>query len=60
MATGYCGGPNTTKPVYFFQKSQDDDRAITIHSVTDSGDDAVDVNLFTMSGGSITDTVTEL
>lgn len=57
MATGYCGGSNTTKPVYFFQKSQDDDRAITIHSVTDSGDDAVDVNLFTISGGSITDNV---
>ena len=60
MATGYCGGSNTTKPVYFFQKSQDDDRAITIHSVTDSGDAAVDVNLFTISGGSITDTVTVL
>lgn len=60
MATGYCGGTNTTKPVYFFQKSQEDDRAITIHSVTDSGDDAVDVNLFTITGGSITDTVTEL
>lgn len=57
MATGYCGGSNTTKPVYCFQKSQDDDRAITIHSVTNSGDDAVDVNLFTITGGSITDSV---
>ena len=60
MATGYCGGSNTTKPVYCLRQSKNNGNFITIHTVTNSGDGAVDINPNTISGGSIADNVIQI
>ena len=60
MATGYCGGSNTTKPVYCLQQSRNNGNFITIHTVTNSGDGAVDINPNTISDGNIADNVIQI
>lgn len=58
MATGYCGGTNTTNPVYCLTQSNNGN--FTIHTVTKSGDGAVEIDPGVVSFGSIEDTVTQL
>lgn len=60
MATGYCGGSNTTKPIYCLRQSRNNGNFITIHTVTNSGDGAVDVNPNTISDGNIADNVIQI
>lgn len=60
MATGYCGDSNTTKPVYCLRQSRNNGNFISIHTVTNSGDGAVDINPNTISGGSIADNVIQI
>ena len=60
MATGYCGGTNTTKPVYCLTQSTNNNGNFIIHTVTNSGDGAVEIDPGVVSFGSIEDTVTKL
>ena len=60
MATGYCCGTNTTKPVYCLTQSTNNNGNFTIHTVTNSGDGAVEIDPGVVSFGSIEDTVTKL
>ena len=57
MATGYCGGTNTTKPVYCLTQSINNNGNFTIHTVTNSGDGAVEIDPGVVSFGSIEDNV---
>lgn len=56
MATGYCGGTNTTKPVYCLNKSKNNDNLI-IHTVTNSGNGSVEIDTGAISSPYIADDV---
>lgn len=58
MATGYYGGANTTKPVYSLTQSNNGD--LTIHTVTNSGVEAVDIDTGAISFPNITDNVIQI
>ena len=56
MATGYCGGTNATKPVYCLTQSENNGN-LTIHTVTNSGDGAVEIDPSVVSFPHIDDNV---
>lgn len=56
MATGYCGGTNATNPVYCLTQSENNGN-LTIHTVTNNGDGAVEIDPGVISFPSITDNV---
>lgn len=56
MATGYCGSTNATNPVYCLTQSENNGN-LTIHTVTNSGDGAVEIDPGVVSFPSITDNV---
>ena len=59
MATGYCGGTNATKPVYCLTQSKNNGN-LTIHTVTNSGDGAVEIDPTVVSFPHITDNVIQI
>ena len=59
MATGYCGGTNATNPVYCLTQSKNNGN-FTIHTVTNSGDGAIEIDPGVVSFGSITDSVLQI
>lgn len=60
MATGWCGGTNSSKPVYYLEQSTEESNRIIIHSVTNSGDEAVNIGSNAISEGGIIDTVLQI
>ena len=56
MATGYCGGINTCKPVYCLTQSKNNGNLI-IHTITNSGDGAVEIDIGALSFPYIADDV---
>ena len=60
MATGYCGSTNTTNPVYCLTQSTNNNGNFTIHTVTNSGDGAVEIDPGVVSFGSIDDNVIQI
>lgn len=56
MATGYCGGPSSGKPVYCLRKSQATNN-ISIYTVSNSGDSIYDIGSNAIPEGGISDYV---
>ena len=60
MATGWCGGTNSSEPVYYLEQSTEESNRIIIHTVTNSGDGAVNIGSNAISEGGIIDTVLQI